>query len=111
MIWIDSLSHVKKGITVGSCKVKRLHFADDLALLAFSEQDLQHAFDRFAATCDQAGMNISAKRTEVFCLFRSPSSAHCRYAEIHCSKLRSSSTLGWYFRVVEGRKRTMIHDW
>jgi len=36
-------------------------FADDLVLLAFSQQALQHALDRFSVACDQAGMKISTE--------------------------------------------------
>ena len=28
---------------------------------------------------------------------------------VHCSRLRSSSALGWYSHVMEGRKRRLIH--
>jgi len=37
-----------------------------LVLLASSEQCLQHALDRFAAACDQAGMKISTKKTRYY---------------------------------------------
>jgi len=42
-----------------------LLFSDDLVLLASSEQGLQLALDRFSAACEQAGINISTKQTEV----------------------------------------------
>ena len=35
-----------------------------------SQQGLQHAFDRFSAACNQAGMKISTKTIEVLCLSR-----------------------------------------
>jgi len=35
-------------------KTNRLHVADDLMLLASSEQHLRHALDKFSAACDQA---------------------------------------------------------
>jgi len=38
MNWIDSHSRVDKGVTVGSCQINRLLFADDLVLLAYSQQ-------------------------------------------------------------------------
>jgi len=40
---IDSYSQVNKGVTVGSCRVNRLLFANDLLLLLSSDQGLQHA--------------------------------------------------------------------
>ena len=56
MNWIDKHSQVDEGITIGTSRVNRLLFADDLTLLATSEGDLQHALDRFATACDKAGM-------------------------------------------------------
>jgi len=46
MNWIDSY-RVDEGVTAGSCRINRLLFADDLVLLASSQQSLQHALDRF----------------------------------------------------------------
>jgi len=68
--WIDSQSRVDEGVSVGSCRINRLLFADNLVLLASSEHGLDYALDRFSATCDQAGMNISTEKTEVLCLSR-----------------------------------------
>jgi len=45
-----------------------MHFADDSVLLASSEQGIQHELGRFSAACDQAGMKISMKKTELLCL-------------------------------------------
>jgi len=63
MISIDSHRRVEEGVTVASCRSNQQPFAfgDNLALLAFSQQDLQHALDRFSAACDQAGMAMSTK--------------------------------------------------
>jgi len=49
-----------------------LLFEDDLVLLAPSERDLQHLLDRFSAACDQTGVKISTKKSEVLCLSRNP---------------------------------------
>ena len=67
---IDSHSRVDEGVTVGSCRINRLLFADDLVLLASSRQGLQHALDRFSTPCDRAGMKISTKETDVLCFSR-----------------------------------------
>jgi len=67
MNWTNSHSRVDKSVTVGSCKISL--FADDLVLLASSESDLQHALDRFSAACDQVGMKISTKKSDVYHVF------------------------------------------
>jgi len=40
-------------------------FADDCALKASSEQEMQHSMDHFSAACDAFGLTISIKKTEV----------------------------------------------
>ena len=37
MNWINSHSRVDEGVTVGSCRINRVLFADDLVLLASSQ--------------------------------------------------------------------------
>ena len=81
---IDSHSRVDENVTVESFRINRLLFADDLVLLASSEQGPQHVADRFSVMSDQAGMKISTKQTEVLCLSRNPS---------QCSLQVSSKTL------------------
>ena len=58
---------VNEGVSIGSCMIHRMLFANGLVLLASSEQGLQNALDRFSAAWDQAGMKIRAKKTEVLC--------------------------------------------
>ena len=65
-------------------KTNRLHVADNLMLLASSEQHLRHALDKFSAACDQAWMKINNEKTEVLCLCRNPS---------QCALQVSSNTL------------------
>ena len=45
--------------------IRDLLFADDCALNASREQDMQHLVDRFAAACDNFGLTISTTKTEV----------------------------------------------
>jgi len=71
----DSHSRVDEGVAVGSCRISRLLFVNDLVLLASSQQSPQHALHRFSATCDRVGMKISTKNTEILCL--SPNPRHC----------------------------------
>ena|SRR5688572_24975606 len=65
MDWIDRRSRGDECVTLGESRIGRLLFADDLVILGQSESDLQHALDRFAAVCDEAGMKISVSKTEV----------------------------------------------
>jgi len=52
-------------------KINSLIFVDDLLLLVSCGQDLQHALDRFAAACDQAGnTNIITKTLVLYYISR-----------------------------------------
>jgi exonuclease III len=57
-------------VRIGDVEVARLLFADDLAILASSEEDLQRALERFAAECGRVGMRVSTSKTEVMVLDR-----------------------------------------
>ena len=56
------------GVTFGKCNLRRLLFADDLALLTSNKSNFQYALDRFSDACLQAGMKISTAKTEIMCL-------------------------------------------
>ena len=45
--------------------INDLLFADDCALNAASEADMQHSVDKFSAACNNFGLTISTKKTEV----------------------------------------------
>jgi len=53
-------------------RINHLLFADHLALLASSEQSLQHALDQFTAARNLARMKISNTKTKLLCLSRNP---------------------------------------
>jgi len=72
-----------------------------------SQQGLQHAFDRFSAACDQAGTQNSTKKIEVLC--PAQGSVSCKWVKKHCSRLRRSSTLEWYSRLMEVGTNRLIH--
>eukprot|EP00795_Rhopilema_esculentum_P009597 gene9597-17355_t len=50
---------------VSETVIKDLLFADDCALNASKEQDMQQVMDNFSSTCDNFGLTISTKKTEV----------------------------------------------
>jgi len=70
MNWIDSHSRIEECVTAGTRRINRLFYVDDLVLLASFEQFPQHVADRFSAAGDQDGINISATKSKVLCLFR-----------------------------------------
>ena len=45
--------------------IRDLLFADDCALNATREQEMQHEMDNFSSACDNFGLTISTKKTEV----------------------------------------------
>ena len=53
---IDRDSSSSCGVTFGEYNVRRLLFADDLALLNSNKSDLQYAFDWFSDACLDAGI-------------------------------------------------------
>jgi len=57
-------------VTVGSCRINHLPFADGLVMCRSSEQGLQHAFDQFPTARDKAGIKNGTKLTRVLCLSR-----------------------------------------
>ena len=67
---IDKDSSFSSGVTFGECNVRRLMFANDLALLSSNKSDLQYALDWFSDAFLDAGMKISTTKTEIMCLLR-----------------------------------------
>ena len=52
MNWMDKLRRTDDCVTIGSYKIRRLLFAYDFVLLAFSESSFRYALKWFAAACD-----------------------------------------------------------
>ena len=69
---IDRNSFSSSGVTFGECNVRRLLFADDLALFSSNKSDLQHALDRFSDACLNAGIKISTAKTKIMCFSKHP---------------------------------------
>ncbi|KAK7926050.1 hypothetical protein WMY93_008360 [Mugilogobius chulae] len=57
-----------EGVQFGDHRISSLLFADDVVLMASSNQDLQHVLERFAVECEAAGMKISSSKSEVMVL-------------------------------------------
>lgn len=56
------------GVQFGNRIIASLLFAEDVVILASSSQDLQCALERFAATCEAAGIRISPSKSKVMVL-------------------------------------------
>ncbi|XDV52909.1 hypothetical protein PO909_021551 [Leuciscus waleckii] len=67
---ISRRSQGPEGVRFGDDTISSLLFADDVVVLASSDQDLQHALGRFAAECEAAGMRISTSKSEAMVLSR-----------------------------------------
>ncbi|XDV14816.1 hypothetical protein PO909_014999 [Leuciscus waleckii] len=67
---ISRRSQGPEGIRFGDHTISSLLFADDVVVLAPSDQDLQHALGCFATECEAAGMRISASKSEAMVLSR-----------------------------------------
>uniref|UniRef100_A0AAV2JL93 ribonuclease H n=1 Tax=Knipowitschia caucasica TaxID=637954 RepID=A0AAV2JL93_KNICA len=67
---ISRRSQGSEGVRFGDHRISSLLFADDVVLLAPTNQDLQHALGRFAAECEAAGMRISTSKSEAMVLDR-----------------------------------------
>ncbi|CAM4686377.1 unnamed protein product [Leuciscus chuanchicus] len=73
IIFMDRISRRSQrpeGVRFGDNTISSLLFADDVVVLAPSDQDLQHALGRFGAECEAAGMRISTSKSEAMVLSR-----------------------------------------
>jgi len=48
----------RRGVIAGKCRINRLLSANDLVLVASSEQGLLHEFDGFSAACEHGGCGM-----------------------------------------------------
>ena len=64
---VFNLRRLQAKIKVTSDTVNDLLFADDCTLNTTSEADMQHSIDKFAKACNNFGLTISTKKTEVIC--------------------------------------------
>ena len=62
---VFNLRRLQAKTKVQSDTINDLLFADDAALNATSEANMQHSVDKFSDACDNFGLTISTKKTEV----------------------------------------------
>ena len=69
--------------------VRDLLFADDCALNASSEPEMQQSMNKFSSACDSFGLTISTKKTEV--MFQPAPRKHLHWAIHHCQRCNPKS--------------------
>uniref|UniRef100_A0A671X7J4 Reverse transcriptase domain-containing protein n=1 Tax=Sparus aurata TaxID=8175 RepID=A0A671X7J4_SPAAU len=104
---ISRRSHGPEGIWFGNHWISSLLFADDVVLLAPSNQDLQHALGRFAAECEAAGMRISTSKSEAMVLDRKKVACSLRVGGEFLPQVEEFKYLGVLF-TSEGRMEREI---
>jgi endonuclease/exonuclease/phosphatase family metal-dependent hydrolase len=61
---LDSVDWNNRGFRIGRSKLQHLAYADDIALLAHGDRELQSMLDDVSAACRRIGLKINAKKTE-----------------------------------------------
>ncbi len=85
---------------IGRTKVSHLLFADDLAIMALSQSDLQRALETFATECDSTSMKINTAKTETLVISRNTSQCVLHVSGASLKQRRSSG-------ISESRSRVM----
>ena len=67
---IDKCSQADECATIGSSKISRLLFADDLVLLSSTKSGLQLALNSFADACNTTGIKLRTAKTEILLIFQ-----------------------------------------
>ena len=115
---IDSRRHVDKDVTVANCRINRLLFAYELVLRAWIFATGSSARIWSVLCCVRPGRNENQlyKRLRYYVLVQASVSwvdaqgcVSCKWAQMHCSWWRSSSTLGWYSKVTNVGTKGLIH--
>ena len=104
---ISRRSQGPEGVLFGNRRISSLLFADDVVLLASSNQDLQCALGRFAAECEAAGMKISSSKSEAMVLDRKKVACPLQVGGVSLPQVEEFKYLGVLF-TSEGRMEREI---
>ena len=104
---ISRRSQGPEGVWFGNHRISSLLFADDVVLLASSNQDLQRALGRFAAECEAAGMKISSSKSEAMVLDRKKVACPLQVGGVSLPQVEEFKYLGVLF-TSEGRMEREI---
>ncbi|KAK3535605.1 hypothetical protein QTP70_017246, partial [Hemibagrus guttatus] len=113
IVFMDRISMCSQGLEVarfGDYRFSSLIFADDVALLAPSSLDLQHALGHFAAECEAAGMRVSTSKSEAMVLNRKKVACTLQVGGEVLPQVEQFKYLGVLF-TSEGRMDREIDRW
>jgi exonuclease III len=100
IIYMDRIARRSLGqesVTIGSVNASHLLFADDLAILASSQSELQCALDRFALECEAASMRINTAKTETLVISRNPRECTLQVSGVPLQQVEKFKYLGVLF--------------
>ena len=66
----EALEDLEKGIKVGGVIIKSIRFADDKAIVARSNTELQELMNAISRVTQAYGMKINVKKTKTMCISR-----------------------------------------
>jgi len=66
----EATENTQDGISVGGHIVSALRYADDKAVVASTQKELQNLTDRLNIVTKKYGMKINVKKTKVMCISR-----------------------------------------
>ena len=111
MNWIDKCSQADECAMTENCKISRLLFADDLALLSSTEFGLhQRALNSFADACNTAAIKISTANTEVLHLSRNFDQCVLQVNGATLKQVERQVSWGLHLRVTEGKTKNWIPE-
>jgi len=96
-------SRVDEDVIVGNCRNYPLLFANDLVLLAASQQGLQNALDRKSALTNHCIMSHYTPKAV-------HSASERQYTAEGEIQVPQQATLRWYWRVADVGTKRLIHE-
>jgi exonuclease III len=100
IIYMDRIARRSLGqesVRIGSVSVSHLLFADDLAILASSQSDLQRSLDRFSLECEAASMRVNTAKTETLVISRNPGQCNLHINGVPLKQVEKFRYLGVVF--------------
>jgi len=85
------------GFRIGGRRITNLRYADDIVLIASSEEELQELVSRLHGAASMMGMKINGKKTEVMKVSDDPTPLRVTVAGVPLAETKSFKYLGSMF--------------